>query len=85
MVVAGESVEDATELAAGEGYLAALGVYHEIHCLVSPMSLRIWVKSKAVVVFDNLHTRLTELETHAILPLQRDLLSEHHCCSTRIP
>ena len=34
LIAAGESVEDATTLADGSGYLAALGVYHEMHCLV---------------------------------------------------
>ena len=33
-MAAGESLEDATKLADGSGYLAALGVYHEMHCLV---------------------------------------------------
>lgn len=34
LVSAGETVEDSVKLADG-GYIAALGVYHEIHCLVS--------------------------------------------------
>lgn len=34
MISAGESVEDSAELVEG-GYLAALGVYHNLHCLVS--------------------------------------------------
>ena len=34
LIAAGESFEDATKLADGSGYLAALGVYHEMHCLV---------------------------------------------------
>ncbi len=34
MISAGESVEDSAELVEG-GYLAALGVYHDLHCLVS--------------------------------------------------
>ena len=38
MTAAGESVEDSAELVEG-GYLAALGVYHEIHCLVSISNL----------------------------------------------
>ena len=31
---AGESIEDSTELATEGRFLASLGVYHEIHCLV---------------------------------------------------
>ncbi len=34
MVTANESVDDAVELAEGGAYLASLGVYHELHCLV---------------------------------------------------
>lgn len=34
LIAAGESAEDAATLADGSGYLAALGVYHEMHCLV---------------------------------------------------
>ena len=34
LIAAGESFEDATKLADGSGFLAALGVYHEMHCLV---------------------------------------------------
>ena len=34
MVAANESTEDSAQLAGGQGYLASLGVYHEIHCLV---------------------------------------------------
>lgn len=31
---AGESIDDAVKIADG-GYVAELGVYHELHCLVS--------------------------------------------------
>ena len=34
LIAAGESLENATELADGSGFLASLGVYHEMHCLV---------------------------------------------------
>ena len=36
MSSANESVDDAAKLAEGGGFLASLGVYHEIHCLVRP-------------------------------------------------
>jgi hypothetical protein len=32
---AGESTDETVKLARTEGYLASLGVYHEVHCLVS--------------------------------------------------
>lgn len=34
LIAAGESLENATELADDSGFLASLGVYHEMHCLV---------------------------------------------------
>jgi hypothetical protein len=34
----GESLDDAVRIADSDGYLAALGVYHELHCLVSHTS-----------------------------------------------
>lgn len=39
MVAANESVDDAVELAEGGAYLASLGVYHELHCLVAQVAL----------------------------------------------
>ena len=42
MIAAGESLENATELADGSGFLAALGVYHEMHCLVRSVFFGEW-------------------------------------------
>jgi hypothetical protein len=35
MVKAGESIDEKTLEVTGGGYLATLGVYHELHCIVS--------------------------------------------------
>lgn len=35
MLLAGEAPQDSVQLSGNRGYLASLGVFHELHCLVN--------------------------------------------------
>lgn len=78
MISANESVDDAVVLAERDGFLASLGVHHEMHCLVrsfNPLSMK--RNARGAV--------LTNSETLKILLIQGDILPQHYRCRRRIP
>lgn len=73
MISANESLDDATELAEG-GFLASLGVYHEMHCLVR-LALGCQLENRSHSIYS-----LIDSEATQTLLVQGYLLPQYHCC-----
>jgi hypothetical protein len=69
MLRAGETVKNGAQLTGGD-YLATLGVYHELHCLVS----------SPFYILDPRQLGRTQirLAPNAIIPLSREILPQYY-------
>lgn len=71
MLLAGEAPQDSVQLSGNRGYLASLGVFHELHCLVKAPLGRYFCL-------------LICSASNSLLPLQGSLLSQHNGGAARV-